>query len=285
MRDMSAAVLRDSVRGVAAAEGVRHPRGPGGPLMPLRVVDVKQYVYCPRIIYYTYVLPVERVRTFKMDVGREEHAALERLEARRTLARYGLDAGQRRFRVPLSSKRLGLSGVLDLLVESPQGLFPVEYKFTEARMGAHHKYQLLAYCLLVEEAFGVPVRRAFVYLVPREQVVPVLVTDSARLHTRRILGAVRGLIEEGKFPSVRWHPARCRDCEFLNYCSDMQEGAGWLAIGPGAGRQPGGRPAGRTVGRFARPGCFRETEGSLSEEGVSGCTSSARRRESTCTGI
>lgn len=252
MRGMSPTPARQTPWDVGATEAARRPGHRSAPPIPLRVADVKQYVYCPRIIYYTYVLPVERARTFKMDVGREEHAALERLEARRTLARYGLDAGERRFRLLLASERLGLSGVLDLLVESPQGPFPVEYKFTEARMGAHHKYQLLAYCLLVEEAFNAPVRRAFVYLVPREEVVPVLVTDSARLHTRRLLGAIRKLIKEGSFPSVRRHPGRCRDCEFLNYCSDMREGAGWVAVTTGVGGLVRGRPGGRGGGEPAR---------------------------------
>ncbi len=205
----------------------------------LRAGDVKQYLYCPRIIYFTYVLPVERSRTYKMEEGREGHAVLERLEARRTLARYGLDAGERRFRLHLSSERLGLTGVLDMLVESPRGLFPVEFKFTESRLSAPHKYQLLAYVLLVEEAFGKPVRHGYVYLVGREEVVPVRVTDSARLHTRRILQAMRSLIRRQAPPAVRMRFARCRDCEFLNYCPDVRSEAAWLAVGRAG---PAGRP-------------------------------------------
>ncbi len=196
--------------------------------MELRVADVKQYLYCPRVIYYTYVLPVERKVTHKMTHGREEHFRIDRLERRRTLARYRLEEGERRFHVPLRSERLGLSGVLDLLIESPAGRFPVEYKVTSGGPALSHKYQLVAYALLVEDCLGGVVRSGFLQLAPRRGLIEVPVTDDARLHTRRLLGAIRRLVREGRLPVVRHRFARCRDCEFLNYCGDVDRPGGGL---------------------------------------------------------
>ncbi len=45
--------------------------------MMLKVSDVKQYLYCPRIVYYTYVAPVPRRITFKMRYGKEQHVDLD----------------------------------------------------------------------------------------------------------------------------------------------------------------------------------------------------------------
>jgi hypothetical protein len=39
-----------------------------------------------------------------------------------------LAEGTRKFHVWIISKRLGLSGKLDLLIDSPEGLFPVDFK-------------------------------------------------------------------------------------------------------------------------------------------------------------
>ena len=33
------------------------------------VTDLKQYAYCPRVVYYTYCLPLLRPMTFKMERG------------------------------------------------------------------------------------------------------------------------------------------------------------------------------------------------------------------------
>lgn len=116
---------------------------PGDPLRQheaFRVSDVRQHVYCPRITFFNYVAPVPRHRTIKMQEGSQVHLEFADLEKRRTLARYNLDEGQREFRVPLRSERLELSGVLDMLITSPSGTYPVEFKNTHGKMALHHKY-------------------------------------------------------------------------------------------------------------------------------------------------
>src|SRR5579885_3401204 len=99
-------------------------------LIPLRVNDLKQYEYCPRIVFYNTVMPVDRKVTVKMERGEEEELRLDALEKRRNLRRYQLGSGQRHFHVWLDSPLLGLSGKLDLLIESPKGYFPVDFKYT-----------------------------------------------------------------------------------------------------------------------------------------------------------
>lgn len=198
---------------------MRPPSGSAS-LLPLRVSDIKQYLYCPRIIYYQYVLPVPRRVTYKMKTGLEEHFELDRLEKRRRLVEYGLDKGERRFHVRLSSERLALEGILDLLVVTPEGHFPVEFKYTSGGPAINHKYQLVAYAMLTEEAFGEPVRTGFLYLAPSKMIQPVEMTASSKTHTVRLLGAIRRLVAEGSVPDRTRTAGRCRDCEFRNYCAD-----------------------------------------------------------------
>src|ERR1035437_6055161 len=63
--------------------------------IPLRVNDLKQYAYCPRIVFYQYAMPVQHKATFKMDHGKAIEPRLEQLEQRRTLREYGLAEGMR----------------------------------------------------------------------------------------------------------------------------------------------------------------------------------------------
>ena len=118
--------------------------------MNIRVSDIKQYFYCPRVVYHTYYTPVSRPTTHPMQLGAVEHEVLSVLERRRTLSRYGLDAGSRQFHISLHAESLGLSGVLDLLIETEDGAFPVEFKSTTQRLNLNAKYQLTAYALMVE---------------------------------------------------------------------------------------------------------------------------------------
>jgi CRISPR-associated exonuclease Cas4 len=189
-------------------------------MLGLRVSDLKQWVYCPRIVYFTYVLPVDRKTTYAMTVGAETHLQLEQWESRRTLTRYGLDTGERRFRVKLTSERLGLTGILDLLVVAKCGHYPVEFKDSPGGVALNHRYQLAAYGLLVEEAYQVPVRNGFVCLIPQKRVVTVPLTSGVRDRVRTLLTEIRTTIAKELIPLKTRIVARCRECEYRNYCGD-----------------------------------------------------------------
>jgi len=187
----------------------------------LVVSDVKQYAYCPRIPFYRYVLPVERRATYKMEHGKAEHVNLERLESRRKLRRYGLEAGERLFNVSLRSHRLGLVGKLDLLIRTATADYPVEFKHTEGGVAANHRLQLAAYGLLVEEQFNRPADRGFVYLLPKDDVEVVEFGQEQRQAVVATLAAVRESVIAEEMPAATPIRARCVDCEFRNYCGDV----------------------------------------------------------------
>ena len=65
-----------------------------------------------------------------MTHGREKHRSELVKERRRTLSRYDLAEGERRYDVRLTSLSLGLNGELDLLIVNGQEAYPVEFKHT-----------------------------------------------------------------------------------------------------------------------------------------------------------
>lgn len=187
----------------------------------LTVTDLKQWAYCPRIPFYRYVLPVERPVTYKMERGKAIQAAVEALERRRGFRAYGMKEGERLFGVRLRSKRLGLSGKLDLLILTSKACYPVDFKDTEGRPRQNHRVQLAAYALLIEEAFRVPVPQGFLYLVPRKEVVAVPMAEAEREEVIRILGEIREMISRELMPDPTSVRARCETCEYQNYCADI----------------------------------------------------------------
>lgn len=187
----------------------------------LRVKDLKQYDYCPRVVYYHYVMPVERKATFKMEHGKSAEARIDTLEQRRTVQRYGLPDGTRHFHVWLTSNALGLSGKLDLLIESSSGRYPVDFKETTGSVRSNHLLQLCGYALLVEEAYGCSVPQGFMYLIPRDRVEPVELTDDLKCDTLSALDRIREMIRSQRVPEATEVRARCTDCEYRNYCGDV----------------------------------------------------------------
>ncbi len=104
-------------------------------MIKLRVADVKQYIYCPRVIYFTYVCPVDKKVTRKVQYGHEAHLELDRLEKRRTFKCYNLKDGERKFHTNLYSPRLGLEGKLDMHIVTGGEIFPGQMEIAEELRG------------------------------------------------------------------------------------------------------------------------------------------------------
>jgi len=188
----------------------------------LRVTDLKQFAYCPRVVYYSYCLPLLRPMTFKMKAGIEAHEAASVAEQRRSLRAYGLEAGERRFDVALTSQRLGLSGQVDMVILTVDGsAVPVDYKLSKRKPAPHFRLQLAAYAELIEEQWQRPVERGFLYLLPlrRAEVVPITRRLRNRLLVR--LDEMREMIETQRMPEPTKQLARCIDCEFRRFCNDV----------------------------------------------------------------
>ncbi|MBM4432087.1 MAG: CRISPR-associated protein Cas4, partial [Chloroflexi bacterium] len=157
-------------------EGERESSG-----LTFRVGDLKQYFFCPRIVYYQTCLPGLRPTTFKMRAGKEAGEAEQQREERRSLRRYGLQRGECSFDLALYSDRLGLRGRLDMAIRTDDNeageweAIPVDYKMTPGRVVSHFALQVVAYGMLLEEWWGLPVQRGFLYLIParRARLVPI----------------------------------------------------------------------------------------------------------------
>ena len=192
--------------------------------MPFRVTDLKQWVYCPRVLYYATCLPDVRPVTYKMGAGIEAGQSEEGREARRSLRPYKLEAGRREFNVPLESGRLGLRGLADMVIWTGDGkneeVIPVDYKLSQ-RAGSHFKLQLAAYGLMLEEMSGITARRGFLYLIPLRKAVEVRFTKRLRQKLLDSLDAMQSMILTEAMPPPTPQRKKCVACEFRRFCNDV----------------------------------------------------------------
>lgn len=186
----------------------------------LTVTDLKNYIYCPRVPFYSTFL-ARRPTTFKMEAGRDRHEQVSELEERRSLRAYGVQEGEREFRVRLYSAELGVSGVLDMVIVRGDEAIPVEFKATTGTVGQNHLFQIGLYALLVEAQFGRPVRRGFIYLIPQKKAKEVAITDDLRRMVLNAVDELRTLLRIERKPEPTRYRACCVDCEFRRYCADL----------------------------------------------------------------
>jgi len=189
----------------------------------LTVTDLKQYAYCPRVTYYERCLPDFRPRTHKMDEGKLAHEEEQKRAARRGLRGYGLEQGERHFGVAVTSARLRLRGKIDEVVAAagpPPAIYPVDYKLAR-QASPHYQLQLAAYALMLEETWGLPVERGYIYLIPTRRVEPVTMTPALRTAVYETLESIRAIVTlEWMPPPTPWR-GRCASCEFRRACNDF----------------------------------------------------------------
>lgn len=191
------------------------------------VSDLKQWAYCPRVVYYRYCLPDIRPITDLMEAGAASHRAEAGREERRSLRAYGLAMGERAFDLHLRSTRLGLRGRLDLAIAVPDRTTPhaeaivVDYKDSEQPTPTHFKLQLAAYALLLEEAWGLPVRRGFIYAIPLHKAELVPITAKLRQKVQATVAAMREAVAGEHMPAPPASRWQCVSCEFRRFCNDV----------------------------------------------------------------
>jgi CRISPR-associated exonuclease Cas4 len=185
------------------------------------VSDLKQYAYCPRVVYYTYCLPLLRPETYTMRESVREHEEEAGREERRSLRLYGLPEGERRYDVAVYSGQLGLRGRVDLLIESEGELIPVDYKLSERQASAHFRLQLAAYGLMLSEAGPGRAERGFLYSIPLRRAEEIRFTSQLTSKVRRLAAELREMVAREVMPEAAAGRGRCLACEFRRFCNDM----------------------------------------------------------------
>jgi len=183
----------------------------------ISVTDIKHYVYCPRLVYFDHVLHATSVFGSQQEEGKESHEEQVAKELRRKDAIYYSSefvGAQKLLFTPVSSDTLGLQGNVDLIIHTARGEFvPVEYKNMNSDAGRvcmDHKYQLVAYALLIEESFGTTVKSGIVNYLPETLILQFEITPTMKTHVKRILGHIKRIIQTETLPPTRVAKHKCQ---------------------------------------------------------------------------
>ncbi len=119
---------------------------------------------------------------------------------------------------PLISRRYGLVGKPDYIVEEGGALIPVEVKPSRVARIPYESdiLQLAAYVVLVEEHFGVA--SGYGLLKYRDVVFRVPLTDALRARLLEVLAALRHDWVARDLPRSHSDPPRCRQCGYRAQC-------------------------------------------------------------------
>ncbi|MEM1873850.1 MAG: CRISPR-associated protein Cas4, partial [Acidilobaceae archaeon] len=121
------------------------------------------------------------------------------------------------------SRKLGVHGVVDLVVLNGSRAKAVEVKLQTSRRGLwkrlrHHLVQAAAYAIAVEETLRVVVDEAIVIGLEKGGAARVKTTPAVRSYVAAVAEEVRRLAQSETRPRPTAERAKCRACFYRKVC-------------------------------------------------------------------
>lgn len=182
---------------------------------PIPLSALQHAVYCLRQAALIHLERLWAENRFTAE-GHVLHIAADKPGARRA-------RGVRRVTaLSLSSRRLGLAGVADLVEFRESGddetAFPVEYKRGKPKRHRADEVQLCAQALCLEEMTGNPVPEGALYYAETKRRVVVPFDAELRRLTEDTVSRLRDVFTNLQTPPAVYRADRCRACSLLELC-------------------------------------------------------------------
>lgn len=168
---------------------------------------VEEYIFCPLVFYYKYVLGIKKPPSLWSNLGRQVEEELSRYVEEH----YNVIGKQ----VFLESKKYSLAGIVDYIVKYRGTYTPLEIKYSR-KLKPWWKYTLTTYALLVEETYYKPVKNA-ILIMPGPKTTIINITSNDRNYIIKTLENMKKTLEEQTTPKPT--PSKsCINCDYKNIC-------------------------------------------------------------------
>ncbi|OIO20999.1 CRISPR-associated protein Cas4 [Candidatus Micrarchaeota archaeon CG11_big_fil_rev_8_21_14_0_20_47_5] len=181
----------------------------------LSIRDILNYNYCPRIVYFEYVLRRPQGRTKKEDEGLKQHNEfVPRGKRNKMVKRICYD--KKLFNLPLYSPRMNLQTVADcVLIDTKEKLaVPMQFKHgkTPSCLYRTMKYQLVAEALLIEECLGLSCPYGLVKFLPEETTLRTEIDEIQKQKLKEQLESINNVVRFERYPDGPRTRNYCGDC-------------------------------------------------------------------------
>lgn len=189
-------------------------------MISLTPSQIIQFQYCPRFIYFEYVLRVPQYeeKYFKVNRGREVHRQKAQQNMEYTRKRLGVV----RKHINQYLTNDWLRGEVDEVLELKDGYAaPLDYKFAVYKEKVYNTYktQLYCYALLIAHNYGVLVKKGYlVYTRSKNKVVEVPIGASELEVIKQCEAEIRQILLTQRFPKGTKFKKRCLTCTYRNIC-------------------------------------------------------------------
>ena len=188
-------------------------------LFSIPVNLIRQWCYCPRVVYYMELTNVAIHRPAWVNQGEDFHQLEEKLWKRRNLSRFNLASGKTHHNLAMRNEGLGLHGIADMAIETDEAVYAAEFKLSASNKKRGDILQLSAYAMLLEKHFAKPSSVGF--LIGKGKILHTVGIDTdKRKEVIEVANKIRRMLQRGVKPPSSATITQCCACEYVNFCND-----------------------------------------------------------------
>lgn len=185
------------------------------------VTDLKNYIYCPRIIYFKnlhqFSEPLENNSLVKE--GSNFHK--KRFKYQNYIKKIFKEYESNKKEVKIYDEDIDICGIVDEIFFSTKETIPVEYKFSEYMGEIHetHLIQLTLYALLIKRNYNVTVLKGYiVYTRGAIKCIEVVFEKEDFANCLENINMMKKIFLGQYIPNLNLNIEKCNSCYFKKIC-------------------------------------------------------------------
>ncbi len=192
--------------------------------MKVTVTDIINYMYCPRYIYFQYVIGIIQFEEKYAGVRKGRIIHEEKKKINKSYLRKKLEVKTKHISHYIATDYM--VGIPDEIYEYFDGTMGcLDYKFSfepeNKQLYNTIKWQLVAYAVMIEETFKKKVNKCHVVFVrSKNKVVTLPVSENDKFKVKTIVQSIIKIVENNHYPEVKNQTKKCLRCTYRNICDE-----------------------------------------------------------------
>jgi len=187
-------------------------------MIPINLI--RQYFFCPRIIYFNLLTNIKPVYPLHVEIGKEYHNLQYKLTKHRKFKKLNINYHKVLKEYYIEDEELGVNGKVDLVFVCNDEIIPVEFKFIEKKPSYAYMLQVIGYGILLERRYNLEFKRGFIIYSNNIKFYPINVTKTLKDDFFKTIEKIKNIIDKGNLPFSSASENKCSQCEYLNFCDD-----------------------------------------------------------------
>lgn len=182
---------------------------------------VRQYLFCPRIVYFVMLTDVKPIYPKHVELGLKYHEVQETLSKNRKFKKLKIDFEKILIDEYLEDSELGIYGKIDVALLTKDEVVPIEFKWRQNKKPTFaHILQLYGYGVLLEKKYEKKFQKEIIIHSNNLKLHIIEVTKKHHEYFFKIVEDIQHIINTANFPDSSANEAKCLQCEYLNFCDD-----------------------------------------------------------------